>query len=297
VTGARLRVLGVLGLTLITSVCFVSIKAGLAHAPPLYFGGLRAMIGGFSLLLLARAVGRPLFPARGLWLGTLVLALTTTTITYGGMFLSPGRTGAGIASVLGNVQPLVTVVLAAILLNERVTGAKAVALLLGLSGVALVAYPGFQASGAGFGVGSLLALSASAGAATGSVIAKRLELRAELLAVTGWQFVLGSAPLLAAAAVLEPVERVTWTVEFITILLFLALVGTAFTTAAWFWLLERDDVGRLSLILFVIPVLGLVLAMAIFGERITPGQTLGALLIAVGTLAVLRAARGAGTSR
>jgi drug/metabolite transporter (DMT)-like permease len=199
--------------------------------------------------------------------------------------------------VLGNVQPLVTVVLAAILLNERVTGAKAVALLLGLAGVALVAYPGFQGSGAGFGVGSLLALSASAGAATGSVIAKRLELRAELLAVTGWQFVLGSAPLLAAAAVLEPVERVTWNVEFFTILLFLALVGTAFTTAAWFWLLERDDVGRLSLILFVIPVLGLVLAMAIFGERITPVQVLGALLIAAGTLAVLRAARGTGTSR
>jgi O-acetylserine/cysteine efflux transporter len=287
----------VLGLTLIASVCYVAIKAGLAYAPPLYFGGLRGLIAGVALLVLAGALGRPVLLDRHLRLGTLALALTATTLTYGGMFLSPGRAGAGIATVLGNVQPLLAVALAAVFLEERITRAKAVALLLGLAGVVLVTYPGLRESSTRVGVGGLLALGASLGSAVGSVISKRLALRSALLAVTGWQFVLGSVPLLAAAAVLEPVSGTTWNAKFVTLLLFLALVGTAFSTAAWFWLLQRDDVSRLSLLLFGAPVLGLGLAVAAFGERIEPVEGVGASMIGVSILAVLRGGRSGGVSR
>ncbi|MDQ2807405.1 MAG: hypothetical protein M3Z04_10920, partial [Chloroflexota bacterium] len=45
------------------------------------------------------------------------------------------------------------------------------------------------------------------------------------------QLLLGSLPLLAASALFEAPARITWNGEFVGILLFLALVGTAFTTA------------------------------------------------------------------
>ena len=291
VEGAPLRALGVVGLTLIASVCYVAITTGLQYAPPLYFGGLRAMIAGITLLGFAAALRLPVLPPRDLWLGTLALAMTTTTVTYGGMFLSPGRVGAGIAAVLGNVQPLITVVLAAFFLHERITRTKAIALLLGLAGVLLIAYPGFGEAGSSVGVGSLLALTASLGAAIGSVISKRLNLREALLAVTGWQFMLGSTVLLVVAFGVEPVATTAWGAEFIGILLFLALIGTAFATAAWFWLLQHDDVGRLSLILFIVPVLGLGLAMLIFGERVGAVEAIGAMLIAAAIGSVLHGAR------
>ncbi len=289
-TGARGRALSVLGLTLIASLCYVAIKIGLSYAPPLYFGGLRALIAGVALLTLAAVRQLPVLPTRGLWPGTLALAFTTTTITYGGMFLSPGRAGAGIASVLGNVQPLITIALAGALLGERITRTKAVALVLGLAGVVLMAYPGFSEFGASVGVGSLLALTASLGAASGSVISKRLPLGEALLAVAGWQFILGSGPLVAAAVGVESVATTAWRPEFIVILLLLALVGTAFSTAAWFWLLQHDDVGQLSLLLFIVPVLGLGLAMLVFGERIGLMEAVGAALIVAATGVVLRGA-------
>jgi len=71
----------------------------------------------------------------------LALAATVTTITFGGMFLSPGRTGAGIASVLGNTQPFITIVLAALFLAEKITRGKLLVLLAGLIGVGLISAP------------------------------------------------------------------------------------------------------------------------------------------------------------
>jgi len=47
--GTRPEIL-MLAFTAIYAVCFTAIKAGLADAPPLLFGGLRALIGGLILL-------------------------------------------------------------------------------------------------------------------------------------------------------------------------------------------------------------------------------------------------------
>lgn len=267
------RLTSVLGFTIIYAACFTLIKAGLAYAPPLWYGGLRALIGGLALLALALLRREALVPARGSWPALLALAATSTTITFGGMFLSPGRTGAGIASVLGNTQPLFAVLLAALVLREPLTRGKLLALALGLAGVSLITVPlsgaaGFDTAGVG------LALAASAGAAAGSVIVKRMRPRA-LLATAGWQLVLGSLPLLGASARVERAARVVWTPAFAGMLLFLALVGTSFTTALWYWLIERTEVGRLTLFLFLTPVVGLAIAAAVFAERVTLLESAG----------------------
>jgi drug/metabolite transporter (DMT)-like permease len=57
------------------------------------------------------------------------------------MFESAGRTGAGLASVLGNLQPLVVIAIAAAVLAEPVTKDKAAALAVGLLGVTLMTAP------------------------------------------------------------------------------------------------------------------------------------------------------------
>ena len=275
---ARSRVLGMVILSPIYALCFVAIKAGLPYAPPLLFGGLRALLAGVALLGLAGALGQPLWPARRTWGGVLALALAATTVGFGAMFLSPGRTGAGIAAVLGNTQPLLTIALAALFLGERVTRRKATALALGLAGVALIAYPALTGPGARGSAGPILALAAALGATAGTVIAKRMDLGRELLTVAAWQLLLGSLPLLGASAVVERGARLTWSATFVTLLLFLALVGTAFANAYWYWLLRHHEAGELTLFLFFVPLIGLGLAAVFFGEALVPLTGLGAAL-------------------
>lgn len=283
---AVVRVLSVAGIMLIYAACFAAIKAGLAFAPPLRFGGLRALIGGLALLGLMKMRREPMVPARALWPRLLVIALTATTITFGAMFLSPGRMGAGIASVLGNMQPLMTLLLAALFLGEALTRGKVVALLLGVIGVTLIAYRALTAADAYGLSGALLALAVSASSATSNVIAKRMGTNYNPLSLTAWQLTLGSLPLLIISAVVERDATSTWNIQFTALLLFLALVGTSLAIAAWYWLVQREDVGRLTLFFFLVPVFGLVVAALIFGEAIGPLEASGAALIAVGIVAM-----------
>jgi O-acetylserine/cysteine efflux transporter len=208
------------------------------------------------------------------------------------MFASQTLTSAGVAAVLGNTQPLMVVVLAALVLGERITRGKQLALLLGFSGVVLIASPALAVLGPETLAGSLLALASAAGLAVGSVVVKRLGGQLNLLTLTSWQLALGSLPLLVASLVFEGDAAVRWTLEFAGLLFLLALVGTAFVTAAWYWLIQGDDVGRLSMFFFLVPVFGLGLAVWLLGEGVSLLQGLGLALVIGGLAAV--SSRGLG---
>lgn len=290
--GSRARFALVLLLAAVYALCYTAIKAGLPFAPPLRFAALRALGGGAAVLSVVLLGGGPFLPARRHWPWLPAVAAAGTIVAYGAMFLSPGRTGAGLASVLGNTTPLLIIVLAAAVLGERVTPGKAAALALGLLGVTLTAAPAFAAAaGAGL-VGNVLPLIAAAGAATESVLVKRIGLGTEILRFTAWQLLLGGTSLLLLSAWLEREAGITWTPTFIGLVLFLGVVGTGFTTTLWYWLLQRDEVGRLSLALFLAPVAGLLLAVALFGERLRPVELLGVAVTVSGIGIVLLASPG-----
>ncbi len=273
---ARGRVLLVLLLAIIYAACYAMIKVGLAYAPPLRFAGMRALLAGVAVLALSKSRGERVVPPRALWSAITAVALVGTVVGYGAMFMSPRHTGAGLSSVLGNTGPLIVIVLAALVLRERVTVAKASALALGLAGVSLIAYPELTGPALGGVLGIVIPLAAATAVATESVLVKRAQpAPGVLVSFAGWQLSLGGALLLVLSAWLERGTGVRWTPMFVALLAGLALVGTAFTTCLWYWLVQRDEVGRLSLPLFAVPVLGLALAALAFGERIVPVAALG----------------------
>ena len=269
-------------LTIIYALCYVAIKAGLPFLPPLRFASLRALLGGLLLLALLAGLGRPLVPRREDWRWVVVLGLTTTSLAFAAMFLSPGLTGAGIASVLGNAQPLFAVALALPLLGEPLTGRKTAALVLGTVGMVLIGLPFIARSGAGGLLGPALALGASASLAIGSVVAQRMSSEVEVLAVSAWQLLVGSLPLVVASGLTERGPWLDFDPRFLGILGFLALAETALPTPLWYWLLRRDEVGRLSLFLFLVPVLGVLAATAFFGERVGALEVVGIVTATAG---------------
>lgn len=258
------------------ALCYVGIQSGLALAPPLRFAGLRAAVGGFSVLAIAAASRRALVPPRRLWGGTAALALVGTTVGFAAMFLAAGRSPAGIASVLGNTTPLLVILAAAWLLREPVTRSKATVLVLGFLGVGLIAL-----GGAGAGTGGpamLIPLVAASGTAGENLIVKRLELRDAVLGVLAWQLLLGSLPLFALSLWLERSTQVEWGLPFAGLLAILAVFGTAIATSIWYALVQHDEVGRVTLFLFLVPVFGILLAMSVFGERLGGMEIAGVLL-------------------
>jgi drug/metabolite transporter (DMT)-like permease len=126
------------------------------------------------------------------------------------MFLSPGMSSAGIASVLGNTQPLILVVLGAALLGERVTPLQVMSLVLGLAGVVLIALSALvQLHLSGF-EGALFALASAVAFCLAAVVIKRLGSGVPLLAMASWQFLLGAIPLFVLSVWREGSTTVHW---------------------------------------------------------------------------------------
>lgn len=281
----------VVGLALVYATCYSAIKAGLTYAPPLRFAGLRAVLGGVFLLGFIAIRRRPVLPPRRLWGGIVILAASGTSLGFGAMFLAPGYSGAGIASVLGNTGPLMVMVLAATFLGERITAAKTGALVLGLIGATLIAYPAITDPSRRGWPGAMLPLLAAAGTAIQSVIVKRLDLGQAVLPATAWQFVLGGLPLLLVSVAVERGIALRSTGIFLALFLFLTVVGTSAATALWFRLVQDEEVGRLTLQLFLVPVFGLLLAIALFGERIGGYEVAGIVSVLSAIGLTIRASR------
>lgn len=277
------RVVLIGGLALVYALCYSVIKAGLEFAPPLRYAGYRTVVGGGALAAYLAVRRRPVMPPRSTWRAVGALAVLGTVVLYGAMFLSPGVTGAGISSVLGNTGPLFAVLLAAPVLGERITTRKLVSLSAGVTGAALVAYPAVTDPSSPGILGGVLPLTVAVAAAGSAVLLKWSDVGDALLPVVAWQLLLGGAALLALSAALEHGLRIAWTLRFGGYLAFLSIGGTTFATAAWYWLVQREDVGRLSIALMVpVPVVGMILAWAFFGEAMRATSVVGAALAVVG---------------
>lgn len=265
--------------------CYSAIKGGLLYAPPFRFAALRSLVGGLVLVAFLVFTGQRLLPARRFWLPIALLAVIGPVIGFAAMFTSPLHTGAGLASVVGNTGPLLTIILGAIFLGEQVTAGKTAALVLGMAGVTLLGLPNAASIGSWHAAALVLPLVAAMSGASESVIVKRVQPGADVLAVAAWQFVLAAPVLFGLSAWLEPEESIRWTRTFALVLAFLAGGATATAAGLWYWLIQREEVSRISLVLFLAPVAGLGLGAALFGERLAPVQAAGALLVLVGIAA------------
>jgi drug/metabolite transporter (DMT)-like permease len=256
----------------------VFILRGLESAPPFVFAGLRTTLGGATILLFAKIFSKRVVPEKRLWKWILPVALTATTLTFGSMFLSPSFTGAGMASILGNAQPVFIALIGFMSLGERLSKLQTASLLLCLLGVMNIVLPSAGEGSDGMLTGTLLALSTSLAAAVGSVLARHVRLSGSLLSFTSWQLLIGGAGLLIlSVAIGEP--PVDWNWNFTGILVLLAVFNSAIGNCAWFFLLQREKAGKLSIYLFLTPVLGVAWALVFEGERPAITSLAGGVLV------------------
>jgi O-acetylserine/cysteine efflux transporter len=269
------------------AICFAVIKFGLVYAPPFLFSGLRTLIGGIAILATFPFLKLPLWPKRKLWPWIFLVAAIATTINYAAMFLSIDRgVSVGIASILGNMQPLFIMIMATIFLGERLTSMILFSLAFGISGVVLIFAPTFGDLTTSSVLGIALAVIASGSAAIGSILMKRWDRLSDALSITAWQFVVGSVALIVFSLFTET-SRYSYNLlvssSFLFSLLLLSLIGTAFGSTAWYLLIQRHEIGQLSLYFFLVPVLGLGIAL-LSGEKLGFIELIGATLIIIGIM-------------
>lgn len=242
----------------------------LPYGYPVTVAALRALPAGLLLLLIVRQL-----PVRGWWLRVFILGALNFTVFWSLLFVAAYRLPGGVAATVGAVQPLIIIFLAWLILQKTIKTMVVIAALLGILGVALLVLGpeakldivGIVAAGGG-------ALSMAAG----TVLTKKWQPNVSLLTLTAWQLTAGGLLLSVLALFIEPplpeLDRYA-----ILGLVWLGLVGAAFSYILWFRALQRLDVNFISMLGFLSPVSALLLGWIVLGQGLTALQFLGVLIV------------------
>lgn len=251
------------------AVCFPLITAGFAYAPHLTFAALRAFLAGAALIGLGLALGRG-WPRGGrVWITLVFIGLGATSLGYLGMFMASEFILPGMATVIANTQPLLAAILAGLFLNEKLGRIGWTGMGLSMGGIVLIALPQMFTTQAGsFGLGLAYILLAALGITLSNVLIRAIAGEADPIMAMGMQLLIGGVPLLAGAFAFEDPASVDWSVNFLLILIAISLFGSSLAYWLWGVILATTELNRANAFSFLVPIFGLAMGAAFFGERL-----------------------------
>jgi drug/metabolite transporter (DMT)-like permease len=283
-SGARSRRLAAPALLLLAVVWgynWVVLKVALQYSQPFTFSAIRTFLGAVVLFAVLAILRRPLRP-RALGL-TAVLGVLQTTGFVGLLTWALQNSGAGKTAILTYTMPFWLLLMAWVVLGERLRRFQWVAVGLALCGLVLILSP-WNLHG---GFSDLLAVGGALCWAASAVVAKALRKRHEvdLLSLTAWQMLLGSLPLILVAALTWSWSPI-WSGSFVAAVIFNVFFGCALAWILWLFILNALPAGTAGLGTLLTPVIGVISAWIQLGERPGVAEALGMAAI-VGALLLL----------
>lgn len=270
---------------------FTAIEVGLETLDPLLFAAYRFDVGAAVALAALAALGRLSLPRdRPAALG--VVAGGTLLVFANVFFLFVGQvyTSGAVAAVVYSLNPVMTAVFAALLLDTDGLDARSAAGVgLGLLGVGLVARPSPSNAG-GDALGAALVFCAVLAISSGSVLVRRFDGSVDSLSLTAWSMALGAVLLHAASLVAgEPVAPPT-AVPTLVAVAYLGVGGSALGYGIYFTLLERSGPFAVNLVNYAVPPVAAVVGWWYLDERLAALSLAGFGCILAGFLLVNRRA-------
>lgn len=279
-------------MSLIWGLTWAAVKLGLSDCPPLFLAAGRYLLSA-ALLTTAMRGARAAF-ADGRARRTIASALLINAGTYGLLFWGMQRVPSGLSGLINMALiPVLLFALAAATGEERPTWRHAVALAVGLAGLAGLFWARLDGASEASGLGYAAIIAGTIFYCVGSVVARPLVGPVKPLALTFVQAAIGGTALLALSLTFEPITAgiLAKLIQPAALgsLLFLSLFGTIIAYTIYLRLLREWGTARAGLFAFVSPIVALAAGAILFGERVGWAETGGAaaLLIAAG-VALLR---------
>jgi drug/metabolite transporter (DMT)-like permease len=264
-------------------------KLALQEVPPWTFRTLCVMVGGGALLALTAVTGgRVTFPARRLP-ALMLVALFNITAWHLFSAYALLYTGSGRAAIIGYTMPLWASALSVWLLHERVGPRQILALALGMTGLALLLAQDFGQVGA-TPIGALLMLGASVSWAIGTILVKRFVWHPmPVMALTGWQLLIGGVPIVIGWWLREPVPDLTaLSLPAALGLAYAVLVAMVFCQTAYFWMLTLVPANVAAMAVMAVPVVGVLSSAWILAEPVGPAEAVALVLVVGGLFLLVR---------
>jgi drug/metabolite transporter (DMT)-like permease len=272
---------------------FLAIRIGVHEVPPLLFAAMRFVVAGAVLFGWMLAKGERL-PNGRQWRSVLVIASLIFVLDYGLLFWAEQRIASGIAAVMLAMIPAFMALAEIIFLRtQKLTVRLALALLVGIGGVAVLMSHSFDLGGAAVETtGAIALIVASLSWAGASVLTRVLPLPESKVMSSGAQMLTGGLLLVVAAASFgefrgfhpASVSRGAWLA-----LLYLIVAGSIIGYTAYTWLIHHESPTKVGTYAYVNPVVAVVLGYFLGGEALGLRTILGTAFILISVVVITTA--------
>ena len=297
VPSARSRIplpLLVAAFCLLWSSAFAVAKLAIADCPPLILLAARFLLAGVLMLVAAAIHGVPWTLSRRDLVLFATLGIANQAVYLGLGYVGMRSVSAGLAALVISANPVLTAVLAATFLGERMTWRKTAGLLLGIAGVAFVVESRL-AGGAEHAVGILYTVAALVSLVGGTILFKRFAPQDSLKDGRLWigngvQSLSAGLALSPFAFTLESVADVVPSWRLLAAFVYMVAFVSVFAYLIWFYLLTVSGATAASSYHFMMPPLGMLFGWLLLGEHITFTDLIGVVPVAIGIYLVTRPA-------
>ena len=219
--------------------------------------------------------------------GVLGLMPASAFLAWGTM-----RSTASNAALIYLTIPILTALLAAMILGEKMTGARWLSIVVALCGVLILSDIDWRRLNLASGrylFANVLILLACLSSSFYNVYSKRLLRRFTPLEVLVFGYsiaVVISLPLLIWVEPLTMAQIRGYTAATWFSVMILSVFSWGIAMVLWMFLLKRLDVSQASVSVYLLPFLGVLIASLTLGERITLTMLIGGLMTLAGTILV-----------
>jgi len=263
---------------------YVVSKAVMAVIPPYLLLTSRLLLGIITLYLVITVSGRLKVTSRQFW-QVFGVGFVGYGVSVGLQFVGTNLSTASNGSLVTSATPAFVLVFASLLLGEKITWRRLLALLVASLGVLAVIDPRTAQLSSELFIGNLALVGAALTWALYSVLVRKVTRNMDVLSVSLVAFAGGlpvSLPLGAWEASTQGVGLITPGV--IAGVLFIGIISTALAMYLWNSAFAVLDAGVASLTFFAQPVVGTLLGWLFLGEIITPLFLIGGVLIGIGII-------------
>jgi len=269
---------------------FLAIRIGVREVPPFLLAAMRFSIAGLILYGWMIAQGER-SPSRRQWMSVFLLALLIFVLDYGLLFWAEQRVPSGIAAVMLAMIPVFMALSEIIFLRtQRLTVRLALALLIGVGGVAVLMSHSLNLGGAPIDrAGAVALIIGSLSWSVGSALTRKLPLPSSKVMSSGAQMLAGGVLLaLTAAARGEFHDFHPWTVSRGAwfSLLYLIVAGSIIGFTAYVWLIHHESPTKVGTYAYVNPVVAVLLGYFLGGEPLGLRTILGTLFVLISVVII-----------
>ena len=271
---------------------FLAIREVVAVVPPFLAAGFRFSLAGLLLVFYSLLRGDRVCSRRQ-WLGAAALGFIMFTCMYAGLFWAEIRVPSGIAAVISAMIPVwIFIGELAILRTQKATLLSIAGVVLGFAGVVVLTWraSGSRAQTSAFTL--MVLIAATLCWAGGTLWSRKLTLPRPQTLNAGWQMAVGGGLLLVLSAAAGELHRIPPLDALLRprvaiSMAYLVIAASILAFTAYVWLISHDPATRVASYAYVNPVIALFAGALLAGERLSPLQFIGVLLVLAGVFATL----------